>query len=333
MRAPFFWYSDRRTISSLVLMPFAWLYGAGGWLRSLVTAGKKSDLPVICIGNFVAGGAGKTPTALALAALLQQKHKSVGFLTRGYGGKLSGPVSVELDQHSFKDVGDEALLLAQMCPTIVAKDRCAGAAGFSKTETDIIMMDDGFQNPSLHKDLSLIVIDHQQGIGNSCVIPAGPLRAPLAGQIAKAHGFIIIGGELVDQSLKQRLEKNGKPIFTAHLQPSHTALDLAGKKVIAFTGIGMPDKFFATLEKAGANIIERIRFPDHHPFSQSDAQWLLDLKNDNPGAILVTTAKDHMRLKHTTDACDKLYQASVAYEVELRFDQEVQLVDFVLETT
>jgi len=177
---------------------------------------------------------------------------------------------------------------------------------------------------------SLIVIDHQQGVGNSRVIPAGPLRAALAGQIAKAHAFIIIGGELVDQNLKQRLMKSGKPIFTAHLEPSHTAPDLGRKKIIAFTGIGMPDKFFATLEQAGADIVEHIRFPDHHPFSQSDAQWLLGLQSDNPGAMLVTTAKDHMRLKDTADACDRLYRASVAYEVELRFDREKQLMEFVL---
>jgi len=199
MRAPFFWYSDRRTISSLVLTPLSWLYRFGGWFRSFVTISKKTDLPVICIGNFVAGGAGKTPTALALAALLQREHKSVGFLTRGYGGKLSGPVSVQLDKHSFKDVGDEALLLAKICPTIVAKDRPAGARNFENTNTDLILLDDGFQNPTLHKDLNLIVIDYQQGIGNGCVIPAGPLRAPLASQISQASGFIIIGGTLIDR--------------------------------------------------------------------------------------------------------------------------------------
>ena len=330
MRAPAFWYSDRRTIAGMVLSPLGWLYGAGGRFRGLVTNSWKAKLPVICIGNFVAGGAGKTPVALAIASLLERQHRSIGFLTRGYGGALSGPVSVMADSHSSSDVGDEALLLACKCPTIVARDRRIGAEKLSNMDVDTIVMDDGFQNPSLHKDLSFIVIDHRQGIGNSRIIPAGPLRAPLKDQIVKAHGFIIIGGELVDQNLKKHLRKSGKPIFTAHLKPAGNAPDLADKKVIAFTGIGMPDKFFATLEKAGAEIIERIRFPDHHPFSQSDAKWLLDLQNDNDGCLLVTTAKDHIRLKGTHDDCARLYQSSLSYGVELVFDQEKPLVDLIL---
>ncbi len=330
MRTPAFWYTHRRTTASLVFMPMGWLYGMTARFRGFITAGHKADLPVICIGNFVAGGAGKTPTALALAALLQLHHKSVGFLTRGYGGKLGGPVSVIADRHSSADVGDEALLLAQACPTIVAADRRAGAEKLSDMNADIILMDDGFQNPSLHKDLSFVVIDHQQGIGNGRIIPAGPLRGSLDYQISKAHGFIVIGGELNDQSLNQQLEKSGKPVFTAHLKPAGDAPELSGKKVIAFTGIGMPDKLFATLERAGAQIIERIRFPDHHPFSQNDAQWLLDLKNDHSGSVLVTTAKDHMRLKDSQDACDRLYWDSLVYGVELKFDQEKPLMDFIL---
>jgi tetraacyldisaccharide 4'-kinase len=332
MRAPAFWYIGHRTTASLVLMPLGWLYGLAGQLKDQVTTGHKAPLPVICIGNFVAGGAGKTPVALAIAALLQRQQKAVGFLTRGYGGKLTGPVSVAPDQHSAQDVGDEALLLAQACPTIVAANRCAGADELSRCDVEIIVMDDGFQNPSLHKDLCLIVIDHQQGIGNGRVIPAGPLRNSLDYQISKAHGFIIVGGELNDQNLKLRLHKSGKPIFTAHLEPADDTPDLSGKKVIAYTGIGMPDKFFATLEKAGAKIIERIRFPDHHRFSQSDAQWLLDLQDDHRESTLVTTAKDHIRLKGTAEACARLYRTSLPYGVELKFDHEKLLMDFILKT-
>ncbi len=329
MRAPEFWYSGGRSLSSTVLTPLGWLYGMGWRFRRLVTATKKSPEPVICIGNLVAGGAGKTPVALALAGLLEGEQKSIGFLTRGYGGNLPGPIWVKPDQHSFIDVGDEALLLAGKHPTIVARDRCAGAEEFSKTDIDAIIMDDGFQNPSLHKDLSLIVIDHNQGIGNGRIIPAGPLRGFLDDQISRTHGFVVVGGELVDKNLNQLLQNSGKPIFAAELEPADTAPDLAGEKVIAYTGIGMPDKFFATLEKAGAEIIERIRFPDHHPFSHSDAQWLLGLREDN-GCMLVTTAKDHVRLKNSTDACGKLYQASMVYGVELKFNPEKPLIEFVL---
>lgn len=330
MRAPAFWFSDRRTISSLVLAPLAWLYGWGGRLRNAVVTSQKVSMPVVCIGNFVAGGAGKTPTALALATLLERAGTSVGFLTRGYGGKLSGPVMVEPDRHSFHDVGDEALLLAKTGPTIVAKDRRKGAAELCKIAIDIIIMDDGFQNPSLHKDISLIVIDHNQGVGNHSVIPAGPLRASLDFQISRANGFVVIGGDLTDQTLKQKLEKSDKPLFTARLEAAGTAPDLAGKKVIAFTGIGIPEKFFATLQKAGVQIVEEIRFPDHHPFSQSDAEWLLSLQSDNSNCLLVTTAKDHIRLKNASDACARLYQASIPYEVVLKFDHEEALLEFVL---
>ncbi len=330
MRTPVFWYQNHRSISSLVLTPLGWLYGLGCRLRKLVTASRKAQRPVICVGNFVAGGAGKTPVALAFADMLERENKSVGFLTRGYGGKLSGPVLVNSDEHSSVDVGDEALLLARLCPTIVSRNRCAGADEFGHTDIDVILMDDGFQNPALHKDLCLIVIDHNQGIGNGRVIPAGPLRGFLADQLSKAHGFVIIGGGLRDKNLQKRLQKSGKPTFTAQLEPADNTPDLAGKKVIAFTGIGMPDKFFATLEKAGAKIVERIRFPDHHPFSQSDAQWLLNLQGDNSSSVLVTTAKDHVRLKDTGDACGRLYLISLAYEVELKFDQEKPLVEFIL---
>jgi len=310
-------------------MPLGWLYGLGGRLKGLVTRTDKAKLPVICIGNFVAGGAGKTPVALALAGLLHAHGKSVGFLTRGYGGNLTGPVFVKPNEHDTTAVGDEALLLAAHHPTVLAANRYAGACKFSSADTDVIVMDDGFQNPTLHKDLCLIVIDHRQGIGNGCLIPAGPLREGVDYQISKAHGFIIIGGELVDQNLKQRLQKSGKPIFTSQLERGPTAPDLTGRQVIAYTGIAMPEKFFATLEKAGAKITEQIRFPDHHPFSQSDAQWLLSLQADNSPCLLVTTAKDHIRLKQTDKACGKLYLDTLPYEVTLKFDHEQALADFI----
>lgn len=330
MRAPFFWYSDHRTLASYLLMPLGGLYGLSTRLRAMVTTRQKVETPVICIGNFVAGGAGKTPTVLALAKLLKQQDKTVGLLTRGYGGALAGPLFVDADSHGFGDVGDEALLLAQSFPTIVAKDRPAGARKFATTDTDIILMDDGFQNPALHKDLCLIVIDHQQGIGNGCIIPAGPLRGPLAHQISQASGFVIIGGALVDRQLQKMLQESRKPTFTAHLEKAATAPDLTQKKVIAFTGIAQPDKFFATLESAGAEIIERIRFPDHHPFSTRDAERLLGLQADNPNCLLVTTAKDRIRLKAGFGAGDRLYHACSAYDVDLKFDQEKLLTEFVL---
>lgn len=298
MRAPDFWFSKRLTLINYALMPSSWIYRGVAWLKSVLARPHKVDTSVICIGNFVAGGAGKTPTALALCALLQQKSKRLSFLTRGHGSSAQGLLHVDADEHTSQDVGDEALLLAGRAPTLVAKDRVAGAEALSVAgDTDIILMDDGFQNLALHKDLSFIVIDHNQGIGNGCVIPAGPLRGSLHSQIIQADAFIIVGGELADKKLAATLRESGKPVFTALIEPSLNAPDIKTQKVVAYTGIGIPDKFFTSLRNAGADIIEEIRFPDHYNFTEDDARWLLALQQDTPGCLLMTTEKDHIRLK------------------------------------
>ncbi len=330
MHAPAFWYYNRLSVLSVLLWPAGWLYGVGTRLRSRLVRPQKADKPVICIGNFVAGGAGKTPTALALATLLSEKNISVAFLTRGYGGELPGPLHVDRNHHTALQVGDEALLLAAAGPTVVSKNRPAGAKALSRSCADVIIMDDGFQNPSLHKDLSIIVIDHKQGVGNGHIIPSGPLRGPLLDQIANSDIIVVSGGSLVDHRLDQRMKKSGKPVFSAQLVAADNAPQLEGKKVIAFTGIGVPEKFFTTVEQAGADVIEKIRFPDHHRFSESEANWLLSLQADNKNCLLLTTAKDHIRLKGQSGACDRLFHSSLYFGVDLKFDQEEAFLQAIL---
>jgi tetraacyldisaccharide 4'-kinase len=253
-------------------------------------------VPVICVGNLTHGGAGKTPTALAVGALLNNAGAKPFFLSRGYGARLGGPVQVDPAGHSAADVGDEPLLLARIAPTVVAKDRVAGAALARSAGATAIVMDDGFQNPSLIKDLSILVIDGGRGIGNGCVFPAGPLRAPLGAQLDRAHAVLVIGDGNAASAVIASARKRGIPIFTARLVPDQAgAAALKGKSVLAFAGIGNPEKFFAILDAAGADVHGRRAFTDHHPYTGSDAAALL-AQAAAGGLVPVTTEKDMVRL-------------------------------------
>jgi tetraacyldisaccharide 4'-kinase len=254
-----------------------------------VTPGRVA-LPVVCIGNLVAGGAGKTPVALAVAALLRERQPH--FLTRGYGGRLRGPVRVDPSRHSAADVGDEALLLAASGPTWLARDRLAGARAAAAAGAGLIVMDDGFQNPGLHKDHSLIVVDGATGFGNGRLIPAGPLRERPEAALQRARGIVLIGADRT--GLAKRLPKT-VPVFGARLAPTPDAETLAGCRVAAFAGIGRPQKFFDTLTELGCAIVLQRGFADHHRYSDSEIEELA-FEAAAREAILVTTAKDTVRL-------------------------------------
>jgi tetraacyldisaccharide 4'-kinase len=249
---------------------------------------------VICIGNFTTGGGGKTPTALAVAALLGELGARVCFLTRGYGGTSEGPVLVR-KEHGASEVGDEPLLLADLAPTMVSADRVAGAKAIEATEAGTIVMDDGFQNPSLVKDLSLIVVGAGAGLGNGLIIPAGPLRAPLDTQLARADALVVIGSGDKAAALADAFKAQGKPVFTARIVSRQDARWLRVLPVIAFAGIANPTKFFATLGTNGAGLEEKRAFPDHHRYTNREAAALLKLAKDRK-AMLVTTEKDWVRL-------------------------------------
>lgn len=312
MRAPAFWWHPPG-IASAALAPLGALYGAVAGAR-LARAGEVAPIPAICIGNFVAGGAGKTPAAIAVANRLRDLGRAPVFLSRGYGGRLRGPVRVDPLAHGWTDVGDEALLLAAVAPAIVSRDRRAGAA-LAPALGDVLVLDDGFQNPSLRKDLSIVVIDGEVGIGNGRVMPAGPLRAPLHAQAKQADAILAVGdgrGEALARAL-------GLPLLRGTLQPDLPP-DLAGQRVMAFCGIGRPQKFFDTVAALGAVIVEARAFADHHWYTDPQARALL-ARAAELDAVAVTTAKDAVRLKGSHSLRTLAFTARVV-RVKLVFEDE-----------
>jgi tetraacyldisaccharide 4'-kinase len=292
MRAPAFWW---QTGSGGILSPLGAIYGAVAALR-MQMPGRKAGVPVICLGNLTVGGGGKTPGAMAVVRLLLFARERPFFLTRGYGGRLRGPVRVNAPQHSAADVGDEPLLLARLAPTIVARDRVAGAAAAQRDGASVIVMDDGFQNPSLSKDLAILVVDGRRGVGNGHIIPAGPLRAPLAFQIARAQALVMVGPRDGATAVARAAQQSGVAVFHGRLEPDRQTLAALGRhKVLAFAGIADPDKFFATLLEAGVSVAARADFPDHHPYTTGEAQALMT-QAEVANLMLLTTEKDLVRI-------------------------------------
>jgi len=306
MRAPAFWHLPEPDAAAMALSPIGLIWGALS-ARRMKQPGQTASVPVICIGNFLAGGAGKTPTALACATLLRAKGLRPVFLSRGYGGSASRsgePLRIDPFAHDAKVAGDEALLLARSAPTIVSADRVRGAARAAALG-DVIVMDDGLQNPSLAKDFSVAVVDGETGVGNGLCIPAGPLRAPLEAQFSHVDAVIVIGPGEAGDRLAGRASARGLPVFRATLMPDATAAArLAGQKVVAFAGIGRPEKFFATLEQAGADVCDAYSFGDHQML---DAANLASLRAAarRLNARLVTTEKDLARLTGAFE-CDDI---------------------------
>jgi tetraacyldisaccharide 4'-kinase len=294
MRAPSFWWR-KPGLEAALLSPFATIYGTVAAQR-LARRGQRADVPVVCVGNPTLGGAGKTPTALATARLLAAADERPAFLTRGYGGRLAGPVRVDLMTHRADDVGDEPLLLARAFPTIVARDRVAGARAAQAAGASVVVMDDGFQNPSLIKDAAILVVDGRRGTGNGRLFPAGPLRAPLDVQVRLADAVLVIGAAGGAAAVTRAATSVGTPIFHGQLQPCGDTVEaLAKKRVLAFAGIADPDKFFRTLADAGIDAPVRHGFPDHHRYTGAQASRLL-AEADARGLALVTTEKDIVRL-------------------------------------
>jgi tetraacyldisaccharide 4'-kinase len=288
MRPPDFW-SSRRVLSTL-LVPAGCAY-ALATRRRLKRPGWRAPVPVICVGNIGIGGAGKTPVALELARLLARAGRAPHFLTRGYRGREAGPLRVDAARDSARAVGDEPLLLARVAPTWVARDRAAGARAAVEAGAGCIVMDDGFQNPALEKNLSLVVVDGGYGFANGRVIPAGPLREPIADGIARADAVVLIGADATGAARHFA----GKPVLRARIVPDPLAERLAGKKVVAFCGIGRPEKFFATLKELGAVVAEEMPYSDHHAFSDEEVMFILETAAKH-GAVAATTEKDHARL-------------------------------------
>lgn len=265
-------------------------------------AGARASLPVVCVGNVTVGGSGKTPAAIAIAAALRGHGWRPAFLTRGHGGELAGPVLVDPARQAFPQIGDEACLLARHAPTVVARDRPAGAALAASIGADILVMDDGLQNASLIKDLGIAVFDGAVGIGNGRILPAGPLRAPLAAQWQRVDAVLIVGPGLPGEEIARHSERRGLPVLRAAIEPDPQAAGaLRGRRVLAFAGIGRPDKFFATLREIGAQLAATRGFADHHPFGIAQVRRLLD-RAERDDLLPVTTEKDLARLSPYADA-------------------------------
>ncbi len=311
-----------------MLSPVGAVYGAVAGSR-MARAGRSAGIPVVCIGNLTLGGAGKTPAAILAAQILRGEGRKPFVLSRGYGGTLAGPLRVDPASHRAADVGDEPLLLARSAPVIVARDRIAGAEAARAAGADIVIMDDGFQNPSLQKNLSLVVVDGRRGVGHGSVFPAGPLRAPLDAQLGHAQAVLVMGEPVEARPVLARAFARKLPLFHGSLEPDPIALaEIQRSPVLAFAGIGDPDKFFATLSVAGVDVKVRMPFPDHHRFSRSEALALAE-RARRDGLLPVTTEKDMARLAGDADAVE-LAAASRALPVRLVVAEAREFRDLLL---
>jgi tetraacyldisaccharide 4'-kinase len=326
MREPDFWWRGDGAAARL-LAPVGAAYGFVA-ARRMARPGWRAPVPVLCVGNFTVGGSGKTPTAIATAQLLMKAGRRPFFLSRGYGGRLAGPVRV--DAQGADAVGDEPLLLARVAPTIVARDRPAGAAAAAEGGADTIVMDDGWQNPSVAKDLCIVVLDGRRGIGNGLVFPAGPLRAPLESQLDHAGALLVIGPPAAGaEPAIAAAERRHLPRFDGHLVPAPAAIvRLAGTPALAFAGIADPDKFFATLKASGVAVAVRRSFPDHHRYTRDEIAALL-AEADRNRLALVSTEKDLARLAGDSDA-HELVARAIALPVMLRVSDGVGFERMVL---
>ncbi len=314
MRSPDFWWRPG-SFGSRVLAPLGALYGAIAG-RRLHGEAFRPGVPVICVGNFVAGGAGKTPVAISIARrLIAAGHRPV-FLTRGYGGSLREPVQVDLVRHDASHTGDEPQLLAAVAPTVVARRRDAGAR-LAATLGDVIVMDDGLQNPSVRKTLSISVVDGGVGLGNGRCIPAGPLRAPMDAQWALAQAVVIVGPGEPGRQAAATAAHRGLPVLHAALRPAAGSERLKGSRVYAFAGIGRPEKFFDSLRTLGADVVRTRSFGDHRPYSAGIIARLLE-EAAASGVTLVTTEKDMARIRpavpHGVAAKIKVLDVAAAFE-------------------
>lgn len=313
MQEPEFWKRGGNPWPGRLLLPAAILYSIGAVLRRWRHRAYRPAVPVVVAGGLTVGGSGKTPLALALADRLA--HRQPHFVSRGYGGRAKGPVRVDPSRHTAAEVGDEPLLLARQAPTWIARNRVAGARAAVEAGAGVIILDDGFQNPTLVKDLALLTIDGDGGLGNGHVFPAGPLREPLWLALRRARAVVQIGDDIAGVD---RIVRGRRPIIKARLVPTPEAATIAGQRVFAFSGIGRPEKFFASLRAVGAELVMTRSFPDHHPYSAAEASGLLG-EAAQMKALAVTTAKDQVRLPRAV-------QGHVAvFEVRLVFADSTEL--------
>lgn len=297
MKTPRFWYTPVKLPNwrATILAPLGWIYGAVTASRVARIDGHQSRVPVICVGNINAGGTGKTPTTIAFAQRLIQKGYDVHIVSRGHKGSLSGPVLVDECVHKPDQVGDEPLLMSTFAKVWVSRDRAKGVQAAEAAGAQVILMDDGFQNPSVHKDLSIVVVDAVKGFGNGRCIPAGPLRETVSAGLARADMLLSIGPAGGQKRFATEWPISHIRHVKGHLEPLQTGMDWQGMDVMAFAGIGLPEKFFATVKSLGANLIRAEALADHQPLTEA-LMKRLQFEARALGAQLVTTEKDAVRL-------------------------------------
>lgn len=316
MKTPAFW--ETRGWRSTLLVPVAHVYSAVSRVLRSRTETYRAPVPVVCVGNLTAGGAGKTPTVIRIVQMLTERGLAVHAVSRGYGGTERGPLLVEIGTHVASQVGDEPLLIASYAPTWISKDRAAGVRAAVDAGAQIIVLDDGFQNPSVAKDLSFIVVDAGFGFGNGRTIPAGPLREGIEAGMARADAVVLIG----EAPEPWPGEFHGKPVLTASLRSRFSGMSLEGARVLAFAGIGRPEKFFATVREQGATIVDSEAFPDHHTYSRPIIDRLL-ARAEAQDLMVVTTEKDAVKLPK--DTLGKIWPIPVG----LAFDNEDAVEDLL----
>jgi tetraacyldisaccharide 4'-kinase len=294
MRPPAFWSRGGDPLPARLLAPAAALWTAAARARLARGRWERVAAPVICVGNLTVGGAGKTPTVVAVVERLLARGRSVRIVSRGYGGGLRGPARVDSARHAAADVGDEPLLLAAWAPVWIGRDRAAAVRAAVADGAEVVVLDDGLQNPSLHKDLSLLVVDAEAGFGNGRVLPAGPLREPAADGVARADLVLAVGDD-AGPLLALHPELGARPVLRGRIEPLATGMPWAGLRVVAFAGIGRPEKAFATLRGLGAEVAAAHAFADHEPYGRAILERL-EAEARRLGAQLVTTEKDAVRL-------------------------------------
>jgi tetraacyldisaccharide 4'-kinase len=298
MKPPHFWYQEPVTLMdqlvALLTRPLAPVYAARVAARIRNSEPAKVDAAIICVGNLTMGGTGKTPVTRALIEMLTEAGTKAHALSRGYGGSVKGPICVDLSRHTAKDVGDEPLILAQAAPVWISRNRLYGASAAILHEAQAIVMDDGHQNPQLHKDLSVVVMDAEAGWGNERVFPAGPLREPVTEGLSRAHAIILM---MPTPDYEPDYDALGLtdielPVLKAWLEPVAPPPD---GPLLAFAGIGRPEKFFKALANEGGQLAGTKAYPDHHDFSRNDLRQLKSMAS-TAGAQLITTEKDWVRI-------------------------------------
>lgn len=313
MKAPHFWSAgldpksrEAAPLTRALLTPLTWLY-LWGLRRKLASAApERAPVPVICIGNLTTGGAGKTPVAEAIRARIAARGLRAATLSRGHGGAATGPLRVDAARHTFRETGDEPLLLAATGEAWIGRDRPAAARAMAAAGAEAVLMDDGHQNPSLHKDFTFVVIDAGAPFGNRHVLPKGPLRETIPAGLARADAVILMGNGPVPPEVTA----SGKPVLRARLE---AAAPVAAGPLVAFAGIGRPEKFFDSLKAAGADLRDAVPYADHHPYSASDAGYLRGLAR-REGAALITTSKDHVRLPAELRAETRVFPVAAVFD-------------------